>query len=54
MGYDFVISVLDGSYWGFLTLWILLLAIAFVATFPEASRKAASKFGSAGHRTRIL
>lgn len=54
MGFDFLISVLNGSYWGFLTLWILLLAACFIVSFPEASLLTASKLGRSGSRSRLL
>jgi hypothetical protein len=54
MGLDFLISVLGGSYWAFLTLWLLLLAAAFILSFPEASAAAAAKLARSGNRIRLL
>ena len=54
MGYDLLISVLDGSNWAFLSLCMLLLGVAFIATFPEASPKPAAKVGLSANRSRTL
>ena len=54
MRFDLLISVLDGSDWAFLTFWILLLAAAFILSFPEASATTASKPGRPGNRSGLL
>ena len=54
MGFDFLISVLEGSYWAFLSLWLLLLAAAFVLSFPEASATSGAKLRRSGPRRRWL
>ena len=54
MGFDFLISVLEGSYWAFLSLWLLLLAAAFVRSFPEASATSGSKLSRSGLGPRWL
>lgn len=42
MNFDGAISFLSHSNWGFLVLWLLLLAVAFTASFPERSVPSAS------------
>jgi hypothetical protein len=43
MNFESAISFLSHSNWGFLALWLLLLAIAFTASFPERSASSASQ-----------
>lgn len=38
MNFDSLVSVLVRSDWAFLTIWILLLVVAYVASFPEKAR----------------
>jgi len=40
MNFDSAISFLSHSNWGFLALWLVLLAIAFTASFPERTSTA--------------
>ncbi|MBV9181905.1 MAG: hypothetical protein JO356_11390 [Acidobacteria bacterium] len=54
MGFDFLISLVAGSYWAFLTLWILMLAAAFVLSFPEASSRTGSKLERSGGQSPLL
>jgi membrane-associated PAP2 superfamily phosphatase len=35
MDFDSAISFLSHSNWGFLAVWLVLLAVAFTASFPE-------------------
>jgi cytochrome bd-type quinol oxidase subunit 2 len=35
MNFDSAISFLGHSNWGFLAVWLVLLAVAFTASFPE-------------------
>jgi membrane-associated PAP2 superfamily phosphatase len=35
MNFDTAISFLSHSNWGFLAVWLVLLAIAFTSSFPE-------------------
>jgi hypothetical protein len=45
MNFDSAISFLSHSNWGFLALWLVLLAVAFTACFPERSAPSASQNG---------
>jgi len=43
MNFESAISFLSHSNWGFLGLWLVLLAVAFTASFPERSVPSASQ-----------
>lgn len=49
MNFDRAISFLSHSNWGFLALWLVLLALAFTASFPEKSGSSASRGHSRRH-----
>jgi hypothetical protein len=42
MNFDSAISFLSHSNWGFLALWLVLLAVAFTASFPERTSTSTS------------
>jgi cytochrome bd-type quinol oxidase subunit 2 len=42
MDFDAAISFLSHSNWGFLAVWLVLLAVAFTASFPERTSTSAS------------
>ena len=39
MNFDSAISFLSHSNWGFLAVWLVLLAVAFTASFPERTTR---------------
>jgi hypothetical protein len=43
MNFDSAIAFLSHSNWGFLALWLVLLAVAFTASFPERTSTQASQ-----------
>jgi hypothetical protein len=50
MNFDSVISFLSHSNWGFLALWLVLLAVAFTASFPERTSTPVSHGHGHGRR----
>jgi hypothetical protein len=50
MNFDNAISLLGHSNWGFLAVWLLLLAVAFRASFPEKTTPAQGHGREARHQ----
>jgi hypothetical protein len=51
MNFDSAISFLSHSNWGFLALWLVLLAIAFTASFPAEKTSTSVPHGNGKPRS---